>query len=198
MANVKLFVDFWNFQLSWNEHMRPDEDSEHKFVRIAWQQLPHVIIAELPTVLGPSTDMAYKGTQLYASVDPRSGSSDAKLKGFLHNRLGQMTGYDVNVRDRRSKHDTCPHCKEGINRMIEKGIDSAIISDLFGGAINNSYDIAVLISNDSDFVPAIRTIQDRLNKQVLHIGFRYGGDHVRTAAWSHIILDGDIAEKLSG
>ena len=80
--------------------------------------------------------------------------------------------------------------------MIEKGVDSSIVTDLFGGAINNSYDIAVLVSNDSDYVPAIRTIQDRLNKQIVHVGFRQGGDYVRTAAWSHIFLDGDIATKL--
>jgi len=80
--------------------------------------------------------------------------------------------------------------------MVEKGVDSSIVTDLFDGAINNAYDIAVLISNDSDFVPAIQTIQERLNKQIIHVGFRRGGDHVRTAAWSHIILDGDVAEKI--
>ena len=98
MANVKLFIDFWNFQLSWNHHIRPDQGSAEKFVRINWLQLPQIIISELPTVLGPSADMAYKGTQLYASVNPTPGSADAGLKKFLHNILGQMTGYDVNVR----------------------------------------------------------------------------------------------------
>ncbi len=80
--------------------------------------------------------------------------------------------------------------------MVEKGIDASIVTDLFDGAINDAYDIAVLVSNDSDFVPAIKTIQERLNKQVIHVGFQRGGDHVRTAAWSHIILDGAVAEKL--
>jgi len=80
--------------------------------------------------------------------------------------------------------------------MVEKGVDTSIVTDLFDGAINNSYDIAVLVSNDSDFVPAIQTIQERLNKQIIHAGFRAGGDHVRTAAWAHIILDGDVSDRI--
>lgn len=196
MANVKLFVDFWNFQLAWNAHIRPDDGSDDSHVRIGWRNLPQTLIGELPSVLGPTTEMAYKGTQVYASVNPIPGSPDARLKGFLHGVLGQMTGYRVHVRDRRFKRDSCPHCRAAIDRMVEKGVDSSIVTDLFDGAINNAYDIAVLISNDSDFVPAIQTIQERLNKQIIHVGFRRGGDHVRTAAWSHIILDGDVAEKI--
>ena len=198
MANVKLFVDFWNLQLSWNEHVRPEDGSDERFIRIGWPTFPQVLIGELPAVLGPSAEMAYKGTEIYASVDPRPDRGDTRLKGFLHNKLGQMTGYQVHVRDRRYKHDECPHCKKDIHRMVEKGVDSSIVTDLFSGAINDAYDVALLISNDSDFVPAIQTIQERLNKQIVHIGFRQGGDHVRTAAWSHIILDGDVSEKLRG
>lgn len=196
MANVKLFVDFWNFQLSWNYHIKPEAGSALPHVPIGWRNLPEVLIGGLPLVLGPSTEMVYKGTQVYASVNPKPGSPDAKLKGFLHSGLGQMTGYKVHVRERRFKRDTCPHCKEAIERMVEKGVDASIVTDLFSGAINNAYDVAVLVSNDSDFVPAIQTIQERLNKQIVHVGFKQGGDHVRTAAWSHIILDGDMAGKL--
>ncbi len=195
MVNVKLYIDFWNFQLSWNRNIKPKDTSE-KFVRISWRTLPHVLISELPSILGPTSDMQYKGTSVYASVDPRSCSMDMKLKGFLHNTLGQMTGYKVTAHDRRPKMDHCPHCNKGIPRTVEKGVDSSIVTDLFAGALGDAYDIAVLISNDSDFVPAISTIQERLNKQIVHIGFRHGGDDVRTASWSHIILDGDVAGKL--
>ena len=195
MLNVKLYIDFWNFQLSWNRNIKPEDTSE-KFVRISWRALPQVLISELPSILGPTSDMQYRGTSVYASVDSRPGSKDMKLKGFLHDTLGQMTGYKVTVHDRRPKTDRCLHCDKNISRTIEKGVDSSIITDLFAGALGDAYDIALLVSNDSDFVPAIDTIQERLNKRIVHIGFRYGGDHVRTASWSHIILDGDVAGKL--
>jgi hypothetical protein len=54
----------------------------------------------------------------------------------------------------------------------------------------------MLVSNDSDFCPAIETIQDRLDKQFVHIGFRRGGDEIHSACWSHIVLDGNVAETL--
>ena len=196
MANVKIFVDWWNFQLAWNQHMKPDDDADEKFVRISWRTLPEVLIGALPSILGPTATMQYKGTNVYSSIDPTPGSRDEKLSSWLHNILGQMTGYHVAVRDRRRKTDTCPHCTKPIKRTVEKGVDASIITDLFNGAIGDAYDIGVLVSNDSDFVPAIRTIQDRLNKQIIHIGFRRGGDHVRTAAWGHVIVDGDVADKL--
>lgn len=198
MANIKLFVDFWNFQLSWNQHIRPQAGADTKAVRINWRSLPSTLIGELPAVLEPTTDtdMVYKGTRVYASVNPNPGNSDEKLKWFLQNPLAQMAGYRVDVRDRRSKEDSCPACKEPINRMVEKGVDSSIVTDLFEGAINDAYDIALLISNDSDFVPAIETIQERLNRRIIHVGFKRGGHHVRRVAWSHILLDGDVSDKL--
>lgn len=196
MSNVKLFVDFWNFQLSWNANVRPEPGSSLSHVKIAWKDLPSVLIGGLPSVLGPASSLVYKGTQVYASVDPTPGSRDEGLKIFLHNVLGQMTGFRVMVRDRRPKRDQCPHCTETINRQVEKGVDTSIVTDLFEGAINDSYDVALLVSNDSDFVPAIQTIQDRLNKQIIHVGFHRGGDHVRSAAWSHIEFDGAVADKL--
>jgi uncharacterized LabA/DUF88 family protein len=80
--------------------------------------------------------------------------------------------------------------------MVEKGVDTQIVTDLFAGAINRTYDVAILVSNDSDFCPAIETIQDRLDKQIIHVGFRRGGDEIRSHCWSHVILDGSVAESL--
>ena len=108
-----------------------------------------------------------------------------------------MTGFRVAVHERRPKTEECPNCGNRYSRVVEKGVDTSIVTELFEGAINNSYDIAILISNDSDLVPSIEMIQDRLNKQIIHVGFNRGGHHVRTAAWSHLLLDGDIATKLT-
>ncbi len=191
MSNVKVFVDFWNFQLSWRAIMSPPGTTPP--LRIDWKGLPQTLISELPPIVGTGTILSYKGTQVYASVNP---NKDAKLKTFLHRGLGQMTGYKVMVRDRRRKTDDCPHCSETIERSVEKGVDASIVTDLFEGAINVSYDMALLVSYDSDYVPALQTIQDRLNRQLVHVGFNAGGHHLRTAAWGHMILDGKIALAL--
>ncbi len=189
MANVLLFVDFWNFQLNWRDNMPPEEGASQPYVSLDWERLPNVLMAELPTAAGTGSSVTYKGTRIYASVSPQSGG-DTRLKHFLHNVLGQMPGFQVTVKDRRNKTDQCPHCKEQIQRTVEKGVDTSIATELFEGAINDSYDIALLLSADADHVPAIQTIQDRLNKQIIFAGF------VRRACWSHITLDGGVATKL--
>ena len=192
MSNVLLFVDFWNFQLNWRDNMIPAKGESR--VSLDWQKLPTVLMSELPIIMGSAGDYTYKGTRIYASVNP--SGEDAKLKNFLHNVLGQMPGFRVTVKDRKNKTTNCPHCKEKIQRTVEKGVDTAIATDLFEGAINDSYDIAFLLSADADHVPAIQTIQDRLNKQIIFAGFRNGSHHVRIACWSHLLIDGGVSEKL--
>lgn len=106
MRTVKLFVDFWNFQLRWNDQMNP-AGHQHAQCRIAWRNLPTVLMAELPTVFGPGEQFTYRGTHVFASVNPQAGSKDEGLKRFLHS-LNQATGFQVLTRDRKPKKDHCP------------------------------------------------------------------------------------------
>ena len=199
MANVKIYIDYWNLQLAWNRHMSPNKPTpENPAIRLAWQNLPTVLLSELPKIFGPGMPLTHKGTQVYASVQPQghAGKEPAAFRTWLRSGLGQMTGFRISVHERKPKKDDCPLCKKPIHRTVEKGVDTSIVTDLFAGALNDSYDIAILFSNDSDFVPAIATIQDRLNKQIIHAGFNMGADAVRTAAWGHIVLDGTVADSL--
>ena len=129
------------------------------------------------------------------TVNPDPQGKDVKLKGFLHKILNQMVGYKVHVFDRKERRSTDAQGNTVI-RTIEKGVDTRIVTDLFSGAIDSTFDVALLVSNDSDFCPAIQTIQDRLDKQVIHVGFRRGGDEIRSACWSHILLDGKLSDSL--
>lgn len=194
VGKVKMFVDFWNFQLRWKENMKPADPAKGP-VSLAWERLPTVLMSELPNILGTDYPLTFRGVQIFASVNPKSGSNDDGLKRFLH-RLNQETGFQVQVRDRRPKTESCPHCSGQTERMVEKGVDAAIVTALYEGAINDSYDIALLLSNDTDHIPAVQTIQDRLNKQIVHVGFKRGDTEVRTATWSHVLLDGPIAERM--
>ena len=56
-------------------------------------------------------------------------------------------------------------------RTREKGIDVKLATDLIVGAIDNQYDVAIVISSDADLVPAIDWIRIRQKKKVEYIGF---------------------------
>lgn len=56
------------------------------------------------------------------------------------------------------------------NTIVEKGVDVKLAVDLIIGATKNEFDTAILVSNDADFVPAIKAIQE-LGKKVVNITF---------------------------
>ena len=54
----------------------------------------------------------------------------------------------------------------------EKGVDVKIAIDLLVGAYENFYDTAIIISSDTDLVPAIEKVKS-LGKEVEYIGFAH-------------------------
>ncbi|MFA6404554.1 MAG: NYN domain-containing protein [Candidatus Paceibacterota bacterium] len=56
-------------------------------------------------------------------------------------------------------------------RKREKGIDVMLATDLIVGAVENVYDIAIVVSSDADLLPAIKWVRDRKKKHVEYIGF---------------------------
>lgn len=56
-------------------------------------------------------------------------------------------------------------------KLREKGIDVKLATDLIVGAVDDKYDIAVIVSSDSDIIPAIDWVRKRVKKKVEYIGF---------------------------
>jgi uncharacterized protein (TIGR00288 family) len=54
--------------------------------------------------------------------------------------------------------------------MVEKGVDVNLAVDMVSNAYNNKFDIAILVSNDADFVPAVLEVQS-LAKKVYNVIF---------------------------
>lgn len=61
---------------------------------------------------------------------------------------------------------------ENGGKYHEKGVDVQIAVDLLGDAYDNIYDVAVLISSDTDLIPAIKKIK-KLKKEIEYIGFSH-------------------------
>lgn len=61
-------------------------------------------------------------------------------------------------------------------RMREKGVDVMLATDLIVGAVDNQYDTAVVVSSDSDLIPAIDWVRHRKNKKVEYVGFSIPND----------------------
>ena len=61
-------------------------------------------------------------------------------------------------------------------RSREKGIDVKLATDLIIGAMDDKYDSAILVSSDTDLVPAIDLVRHRFKKKVEYIGFSILGN----------------------
>lgn len=197
---VKIFVDFWNLQLNWNEYHEKLGAKER--VVIPWEKtLPQVLLNKV------GKDVEYAGTHVYASINPKS-EKDRKLNSFLH-QMDLFSGYKVIVKERkpakqvrcthegcRKKITQCPYCNNELIRTVEKGVDTSIAIELFHYALDNVYDTAILVSGDADFVPAIEYIQRRGNK-IIHAGFKNQAFEVKKACWSHIDFEDIMTELLS-
>ena len=71
--------------------------------------------------------------------------------------------------------------------MGEKGIDTGLVTDLLKHAWEDTYDIAVLVSSDADYIPAVEFVQEK-GKRVIHAGFPPDGMELRKACWSSVDL----------
>lgn len=56
-------------------------------------------------------------------------------------------------------------------RIREKGVDVKLSVDLVIGAVDNWYDTAIVISSDTDLIPAIKYVRKAKGKTVEYIGF---------------------------
>ena len=60
---------------------------------------------------------------------------------------------------------------DGVDRIREKGVDVKLAVDLVIGAADNWYDTAIVISSDTDLIPAIKYVLNGKRKKVEYIGF---------------------------
>jgi hypothetical protein len=189
---VRVFIDFWNFQLNWNDHMDPQ--------KCDWRALPRAIVAQAALLLQPMgvvDPLILEETLLYASVDP---TTETALKGWLTNTIDRMPSYRVRLRERKPQPKTircrecgaefseCAKCNARYTPRPEKGVDTAIVTDLLSLAFQQSYDLAILVSSDADFIPAVEYLQSVGNK-VINAGWSNRGHDLKRASWASFDLE---------
>jgi uncharacterized LabA/DUF88 family protein len=125
---------------------------------------------------------------------------DARLKAWRNGWLDRQPSFRVTTRERRSRPfsircaacgqecDRCPACRQPFRRAVEKGVDAAIVTDLLSLAWQNAFDVAVLVTSDADFVPAVHRVQEK-GLKVINAGWRQHGHELKRACWAAFDLD---------
>ncbi len=194
---TRVFIDFWNFSLNWNER------AEGAY--IDWTAVPRVLIDEGRKKLeavGITEGLQFEEAIVYASYL----TTDAKLRGWLDSFLDRQPGFNVKARPRKSKarkvhcascgadNEVCATCGEPLTWAPEKGVDTAIVTDLLALAGEDAYDVAILLSSDADHIPAVEWVQAH-GKKVINVTWAKHGFDLKRTCWAEIELD-DIIPRL--
>src|SRR5882672_10870184 len=93
-------------------------------------------------------------------------SADAPplVEGFLKG-LELRPGYFVKREPRVRRNGRCPACGGDYEYTTEKRVDTRLVADIIQYAAIGAFDVAVLVSGDDDFVPAVEAV-NALGRQV--------------------------------
>ncbi len=151
MIKVAIFIDGKNFYKSLRAH---DPNIIIDYKKFA-QWLCNKVGGENARMVG-----AY----YYTGYAPDSGSPSEKLHHFLEG-LDRQEGYNVRYSPLIYRKMTCKHCGKEIRYTTEKRVDTRLVSEILQLGAVDAFDVAVLISGDQDFVPAVKAL-NTIGKQV--------------------------------
>ena len=133
---------------------------------IDYGKLPKLVCEDAANYL--DEDVSLVRTMYFGTISSvRSGFNTGKQNAF-YEFLERRCGYDTHI------HEV--DVGQGDPRADEMWIKVSLVSSLlFYAAQPGAYDLAVLVSDDSDYAPALRTVR-RLGKRVQVVGTRPADD----------------------
>lgn len=188
---TRVFIDFWNFQLTWNERSKEKGCD--------WKAIPSVFCSEASNIISSVGlgSLTLDETRVYAGYET---GRENHLKDWLYNFLDSQPGIRVFTSERhwhkRPFHcrecntdiTNCPNCGELLGRAAEKTIDAQIVTDLVGLAWEDAYDVAILVTADKDFIPAVEHVQSK-NYKVINASWKGRGNQLARACWASFEID---------
>lgn len=185
---VRIFIDFWNFAL-----LIRGVDSRFQ---TDWKTLGPALTEAVEELLADRERCRFDGLHVVGSNDPSNRKED-KLKNWFLNTLPAFPGVETVLLERQKKRnppvcpvcrkavESCPGCGANMRGTEEKGVDIRLATDLIRLAWSDSYDIAVLVSADKDFVPVVEFLKNR-GLKIIHGGFPGAGNQVSQACWARL------------
>jgi uncharacterized LabA/DUF88 family protein len=191
-ARVRVFVDYWNFQLTLNKKEAAERSlSDYRF-QINWGTLGSWL-ARKACEVAHVTQYSFDGVIIYTSHDPHTNAG-ARYRRWCMTWLDMQPGVKVECRERKAKASPtcpacrkqithCPHCQRKIAATEEKGVDILLATDMIRLAWEEAYDLAVLATVDRDLIPAVELLGLK-GRRIVHAGFAPLGAELARACWA--------------
>jgi uncharacterized LabA/DUF88 family protein len=143
MKRILFFVDGFNIY-----HALDDDPKYHKYKWLDYSNLAKRFVSKQDQIVGIFYFTAY------AHWNPQK-----MARHQLFVRALMATGVKVVFGKFKNRDHECRLCKGRYSTFEEKQTDVNIAIKLFQSAINNDFDTAIIISGDSDLIPAIEAVK---------------------------------------
>ena len=189
-----VFVDHWNFALA----QRSVGISKHgRMWRVNWTRLPEWLVREAEKALG-SGYLDYAGTTVFTSFNPANPRS-VQHRNWATGWLGRQPRVEVIIHQQQRAQpprcpacnrqvEECPYCGAEMAGYQEKKVDTDLAVRLVEAANRRTVDVAILVTSDSDLIPAVDAAR-RAGCLVVQAGFPPGGRRLRKRCNAGIDID---------
>ena len=170
---VAVYIDGSNFY----HYLKDEEISFPKGVKFDFKEFVSFLINSRNCI-----SMRYY-TGVFRNVDDSQKSQD--LVRGQQKFLSEIEKDGFIVKRGRIMYDS--------GKTREKGTDVKIAADLIIGAVDNLYDTAILVSSDTDLIPAIKYLKYK-KKKLEYVGFSHAPSFgiQKYANFSRLLLPSDI------
>lgn len=193
---LRLFVDFWNFQLNFQQRSNGQNCD--------WTKVSTTLLNETNNLFSSNglPPGSIHEVRVYASYEL---GRESKLKNWLESWLDKQPAFTVISKERHWRQKSihcrecgneianCPKCNKPLGRAAEKMVDSRIVTDMLSLAWDGSYDAAILLTSDADIVPAVENLQRR-NFKVINATWDGHGHELQKTCWASFTLDSLISK----
>ena len=181
ITRVSIFIDYDNFAITYKSKKGVKENE----IQI-WNNLNNVLLTYYQNqfIKNDFEITDHTGTYLCVGMNDtyilREDIDYKKRFQALDRKLGFIVKYGYRKRSFRDK-------KGNFHLGKEKGVDAEIICQMLMGAFLDHYDSCILLSDDGDYIPAVRRVQDYFGKKVIQAGFE--DSMLRNQAFGHIAFE---------
>ena len=186
ITKISIFIDYDNFSISYCEQHKIDEEQISVWVNLSDKLLDYY---QANFIKNDFETIEHIGTYLCVGMSDYLGFEEEREIKKRFQEIDRINGFIVKYGNRTAPYRD----KNGTFRLgKEKGVDSEIICQMLMGAFLNHYDACILMSDDDDYLPAVRRVQDYFGKKVIQAGFQ--NRKLRTQSYVHIPLEDADAE----
>jgi uncharacterized LabA/DUF88 family protein len=172
MRRVIAFIDGFNLY-----HALKSMPLERKFLWLDIQKLASAFITENETLVK---------TLFFTTVVPWSLEKAAKHQRYTE--ALRSTGVEIVLGEFHRREQKCPLCNRLFQRYEEKQTDVHIAVQMLKHAQHDQFDKAMLVSGDSDLVPAVRLVRELHPDKSIVIGIPSGrrAEQLKNVSQGHL------------